>query len=95
MHALFALLLTCTNVPTPDITRIEVYGNGDAEQVVLHLKSGEKTSYEIEPTGLGVEESLPLPKWGTSARVLENRHTGWHVTTYTGGVIHRESVECD
>jgi len=93
-----ALLLTCKDVPSEDIQRIEVFSenlNGAADEVVVYYRNGQTENLIFDSVFLGLESSVPLPSVGKTRRFLENRHTGWAVTSITGGVIGHDHVDCE
>jgi len=93
-----ALLLTCADVPSEDIKRIEVFSenlNGAADEVVVYYRNGLTENLIFDSVYLGLESSVPLPSVGKTQRFLENRHTGWAVTSITGGVIGHDHVDCE
>lgn len=83
-------------VDSPDIRRIQAFGiDGDATEMVVTKTDGKIVAYAVGPNSLGLESSVPLPKRGETLRYLENRHTGWSITSIDGGVIGRETIYCD
>jgi hypothetical protein len=88
-------LLECTGMPAGTFEVLEVYGAKDGLEVVTKAPGEVQKSSLIPGAELSVEASIPLPALGTQSRYLEWRHTGFYLTSYTGGVSDRTRIDCE
>lgn len=91
------LILTCGSVPSQDIESIEVYENDHGGSVMVQQldEVGTVSWLDVDEVCISVECVIPLPPNGKQDRVLENRHTGWKVTVYDGGVASHLAIDCE
>jgi hypothetical protein len=87
--------LRCTGMPADLFEVLEVYDAPKGGLEVVTKRPCEQSQTTFSDADLRVEMSIRLPSNGKQEHYLQWRHTGFFLTTYTGGFTDRVAIDCE